>query len=48
MKTFRVKMLDSGGEFVLYIMTETGEEARVVANCDWRDAMVINVVEVIL
>jgi hypothetical protein len=46
-RTFRVKMLDSSGEFVLYIMAETGEEARLTAHCDWRDACFINVEEVL-
>lgn len=39
-------MIDSGGEFVLYVMADNAEHARVVANCDWTEALFINVTEV--
>ena len=44
-RTFKVKMLDSSGEFFLDIEADNSEHARVIANIDWPDALFINVVE---
>ena len=45
-RTFKVKMLDSSGEFFLNIEATSHEGARVIANLDWPDALFISVVEV--
>lgn len=43
MNHYSVKMLDSSGEFFLDVFSDSEEQARVAANCDWPDALFISV-----